>query len=97
MQVLDPDVDELADPRAGEEQRLDQEPPAAAVAVGVIDEPLHLGPVQAFDRAGSFRRRGQSDPAAYLLDDVLGLVIAEVVLAPEPRGLADHDGEVCAG
>ena len=39
----------------------------------------------------------QAEPAAHLLDDVLGLVIAEVVLAPEPGGLADHLGEVAAG
>src|SRR5512135_1527682 len=97
VQVLDPDVDELTDPRPGEEEGLDQEPASAAVAIGVIDEPLHLGPVQAFDRAGSVRRRGQADPAAHLLDDVLGLVVAEVVLAPEPRGLADCPSKVRAG
>src|SRR5512135_2300879 len=97
VQVLDPDVDELTDPRPGEEEGLDQEPASAAVAIGVIDEPLHLGPVQAFDRAGSVRRRGQADPAAHLLDDVLGLVVAEVVLAPEPRGLADYPSKVRAG
>ena len=97
VQILDPDVDELADPRPGQEQGLDQEPAATAVAVGVIDEPLHLGPVQAFHRAGPGRRRGQADPAAHLLDHVLGLVIAEVVLAPETRGLADHLGEVRSG
>src|SRR5512135_2681597 len=97
VQVLDPDVDELTDPRPGEEEGLDQEPASAAVAIGVIDEPLHLGPVQASDRAGSVRRRGQADPAAHLLDDVLGLVIAEVVLAPKPSGLADHLSEVRAG
>jgi hypothetical protein len=54
-----------------------QESPGSAIAVGMIDESLHLGPVQALDRTGSVRRCGQADAVAHLLDHLLGLVNPE--------------------
>jgi hypothetical protein len=97
IQVLDPDVDELAEPRPREEQRLDQQPVLAVIAVGAGDEALHFGPVERLDRTGARGWRRQPEPAAYPLDDVLGLVIVEVVLAPEPGGLANDLSEVATG
>lgn len=97
MQILDPDGDELADPGPGQEQRLDHQAVWAAIAVGLIDESLDLGPVEALHGARAHRRHMQTEPPPDLLDDELGLVLAGVVLAPEPGGLADHFSEIGPG
>ena len=40
MQVFDPDVDELIDPRPTEEQRLNHEPVLAVRLICVLDQPF---------------------------------------------------------
>ena len=85
MQVLDPDVHELIDTRPAEEQRLHHEPVCTVRLIGVLDEPLHLAFVQPGDRAAARAQRPQPQPTPHLLHDVLGLVISQVILAPEPR------------
>ena len=97
MEILDSDLDKLADPRTGQEQRLDHQPVTAARSVGSLDQALDLEAIQAIHAAPPCRGRRQVKLTPHVLDDVLGLVIAEPMLAPQARRVADDRGEAAGG
>jgi hypothetical protein len=70
-----------------------------AWGAGGLDQALDFRAVEALDTAAAPGGRREPECTAYALDDVLGLVVAEVevVLAPEPRGLPDDGGEAGLG
>ena len=88
VQVFDPDLNELAHPSTGVEQHLYQEPVSAGMAIGGFDQPFDLVTVQTFHRPAALARRFQTEFMARLFDDVFGLVIIQVMLAPELGCLA---------
>jgi len=49
MQILDADLDKLADPRTGEKQRLDHQPLTAVGSVGSLDQALDFQTIEAID------------------------------------------------
>src|SRR5712691_5795058 len=49
MQILDADLDKLADPRTGEKQRLDHQPLTAVGSVGRLDHALDFETIEAID------------------------------------------------
>ncbi len=51
--------------------------------IGGFDQLFDLDPVQSFHRPAAFACRFQPKVPACLFDHMLGLVVAEVVLAPE--------------
>ena len=93
VQILDADLDELADPRTGQEQRLDHQPLPAARSVGGLDQALDFEAIEAIHTAPAPSGRRQVELTPHVLDDVLGLVIAEPMLAPQARRVADDRGE----
>ena len=93
MQILDAHLDKLADPRTGEKQRFDHQPTPAACAVGSLDQALDFDTIETIDAAPASGGWCEDKLAAHVLEDVLGLVIAEVMPAPQPRRLANDRGE----
>ena len=88
VQVFDPDLNELAHPSTGVEQHLYQEPVMAGTAIGGFDQPFDLVAVQTFHRPAALARRFQTEFTARLFDDMFGLVIIQVMFAPELGCLA---------
>ena len=62
MQVFNPDVDELINPRPTEEERFNHEPVLAVRLICVLDQPLHLYLVQPVDCAAARARWLQYQP-----------------------------------
>src|SRR5215469_13505263 len=88
-QILDPDMHELVDPGTGLEQRLDHQPIFAPAPVGGLNQTLNLTLLQARDRTAACMWRLQSQPPANPLQDIFGLIVTEMMLAPEPEGVPD--------
>jgi hypothetical protein len=82
MEILDTHLDKLAHPRTGQEQRFDHQPMPAATAVRSLDQALDFEAIKTVDTAPASPGCCEIEVAAHVLDDVLGLVIAEPVLAP---------------
>ena len=82
MQIFDPDLNKLAHAGASVEKQLHQKPVAAGMAVSGFDQPFDLGAIQSFDRPAALARRFQPQFTARLFDHVFGLVISQVMLAP---------------
>ena len=97
MQILDADLDKLADPRPGEKQRFDHQSLPAVRSIGRLDQALDFDAIEAVDTAAASRGRGKGKLAPHLLDDVLGLIIAESMLAPQACCGADDRGEATLG
>src|SRR5918912_2649276 len=97
VQILDADLDKLADPRTGQEQRLDHQPVPTARSVGGLDQALDFEAIEAIHTAPPSRGRRQVKLTPHVLDDVLGLVIAEPMLAPQARRVPDDRGEAAGG
>ncbi len=97
MQILDAYLDKLADPRTGEKQRFDHQPTTAACSVGSLDQELDFDTIETIDAAPASCGWCEGKLAAHVLDDVLGLVIAEVMPTPQPRRLANDRGEASLG
>src|SRR5438132_11315950 len=86
-QILDPDVHEFVHPGTGLEQRLDHQPVFAPAAVGGLNQALDFALLQAGDRSVARMWGLQRQAAANLLHDVLGLIVTEMMLAPEAGSL----------
>ena len=89
QQILDPDVYEFGRSGAGLEQGLDHQPVFAPASVGGLNQALDFAWLQAGDRAVAGMWRLQRQAAAHLLHNVLGLIVTEVMLAPEAQGVPD--------
>src|SRR5215471_18783170 len=87
MQIFDSDVDEFAYARAGVEQHLNQESVPAGMSISRLDEAFDLGTIQAVHGPAAFLWRLKSECAASPFDDVLGLIVSQVILAPKLGGL----------
>jgi hypothetical protein len=90
-QIFDTNVNELAHTHAGQKKCLDEEPFLAAILIGVVDQPLDLASLQTLNGTSPPGWSPDMQLMPNLLDDVLGLIVGEVMLAPHPRGLA-NDG-----
>ena len=88
-QILDPDMHELVDPGTGLEQCLDHQPVFAPAPVGGLNQALDFALLQARDRAVARMRGLQRQPSANPLHDIFGLIVTEMMLAPEPEGVPD--------
>ena len=97
MQILDADLDKLADPRTGEKQRLDHQPLSAVGSVGSLDQALDFETIEAIDAASACCGWCEGKLAAHVLDDILGLVIAEPVPAPQARRVANDRAQASVG
>jgi hypothetical protein len=93
MQILDADLDELADPSTGEKQRLDHQPLTAVGSVGSLDRALDFETIEAIDAPTACCGWCDGKFAAHVLDDVLRLVIAKPMLAPQARRVANVRGQ----
>jgi hypothetical protein len=82
MQILDTHLHKLADPRTGEKQRLDHQPLTAVGSVRSLDQALDFETIEAIDAPTACCGWCEGKLAAHVLDDVLGLVIAEVMPPP---------------
>jgi hypothetical protein len=51
VEILDADLHKLADPRTGQEQRLDHQPVTAARSVGGLDQALDFDAIEAIHTA----------------------------------------------
>jgi hypothetical protein len=80
--MLDPQLHKLAYPCASVEQHLDHEPVLAGMFISCLDQTLNLGTVEPIHRTSALLGRFDLEFAAGVLDDVLGLVISKVMLAP---------------
>jgi hypothetical protein len=93
QQILHANMDELVDAGTGLEQRLDHQSVFALDTVGRLNEPLHFVAVQAvygsIARAGRFERELAPDT----LDDIFRLIVAEMMPAPEVKGLLSDEVE----
>jgi hypothetical protein len=88
-QIFDTNVNELAHTRTGQKKRLDEEPFLAPILIRVVNQSLDLASLQALNRSSPPRRSRDMQLMPNLLNDVLGLVVGEVMFAPQPRGLFD--------
>src|SRR5258708_13951283 len=96
MQILDGDLDKLADPRNGEKQRLDHQPLTAVGSVGSLDQALDFETIEAIDAPTACCGWCEGKFTAHVLDDILGLVIAEPVLAPQAPRVANDRAQASA-
>jgi hypothetical protein len=87
MQLLDLNVDEFVHARPAQEERLNHEAVLVMGLVCATDQPFHFRFVKTLHSSPAIADRLQSKAAARLLDYIFGLVISEMVLAPEPRRL----------
>jgi hypothetical protein len=97
MQILDADLDKLADPRAGEKQRLDHQPLTTMGSVSRLDQALDFETIEAIDASTACGGWCEGKLTAYVLDDVRGLVIAEPVPAPQTRRVANDRAQASVG
>jgi hypothetical protein len=74
-------VHKFTHPCTGLEQRLDQEPVFALAALGGLNQAFDFTLVQSGH--GSGVRRFEREVAPHPLDNILRLIIAEMMLAPE--------------
>jgi len=70
---------------------------AAARLIGGLGQAFDFEAIQTIDAAPTSSGRCQGKLAADVLDDVLGLVIAEAVLTPQPRRVTDDRGKAGVG
>jgi len=94
-QIFDADVREFSHPRTALEQRLDHQAVFALDAISGLNQALHLAWVQPGDRSVARAGRLESQPTPDLLHHVFGLIVAEMMLAPEAEGLLDDLVEEC--
>ncbi len=88
-QILDPDMHEFVHPGTGLEQRLDHQSVFASAPVGGLNQALNFALLQAGDRAAARMRGLQRQPAANPLHDIFGLIVTEMMFAPEAEGVPD--------
>ncbi len=88
-QIFDADVDEFSHPRTALEQRLDHQAVFALAAISGLNQALHLAWLQPGDRSVACARRLEPQPTPDLLYDVFGLIVPEMMLAPEAEGFLD--------
>ena len=91
VEVFNSDVDKLAHPRRRSATRLILEPRRTR-AIDGLDQTLNFGSIQTIDAAPAPGGRHERKLASDVLDNVLGLAVAELVLTPQPRSLADDRG-----
>jgi hypothetical protein len=89
MQVLDSDVNDFVHTRAAQKKNLDHEAVLVLRLVSAADQPFHFRFVEAVYRPPASPQRLQLQTPACLLHDVFGLVISQMVLAPDPDRLRD--------
>ena len=90
QEILDADVHTFIHACPGLEQRFEHEAVGAPIAIGGLNQAFDFAGLQAGDcsvpRARWLKRQPTTDP----LHDVFGLIVVEMVLAPEAKGVL-HD------
>jgi len=76
-------VHKFTHPCTGLEQRLDQEPVFALAALGGLNQAFDFTLVRSGHGSLPDVRRFERQPAPHPLDNILRLIIAEMMLAPE--------------
>jgi len=93
VDIFDTDVNELFDPRPGEEERLNHQSVFTLCLVAALDKPFDFRHVEPLDAALAGARRIKVQLATHLFDDVLALVVVQMSFAPQSHRLCDHIGE----
>src|SRR6266851_4178236 len=88
-QIFDADVDEFSHPRTALEQRLDHQAVFALAAISGLNQALHFAWLQPGDRSVARVWRLEPQTTPDLLHHVFGLIVPEMMLAPEAEGLVD--------
>lgn len=83
VQVLNPELNELAHASTGIEQHFHHEPILAGMVVGTFDQALDLDAVQSFHGSTTLSWGLDAEFAAGLFNHMLGLVIGQVMLPPK--------------
>jgi hypothetical protein len=96
-QVLDAKVNQLSHPRARLEQHLDHQAVRAVMLVGGLHEAFNFASIQPVDRSVPRARRLERQPATNPLHDVCGLIVSQMMLAPEPECLVDDFSQALRG
>jgi hypothetical protein len=94
VDIFDPEMNKLIHACACIEECFDHQAILAVSLITAADQPLDLGPVEALDTAAACAGRVEVEPAAHLFHHVLGLVVAQMGLAPQADGLDDHLSKV---
>jgi hypothetical protein len=80
-----------------EDRRLDHQAVRAVILVGGVNEAFHFASIQPLDCEIPRARRFERQPATNPFHDVFGLVVSQMMFAPEPECLVDDLSQVFRG
>jgi hypothetical protein len=96
-QVLDTKVNQLSHPRARLKQHLDHQAVRAVMLVDGLNEAFNFASIQPLDRSIPRARGLERQPATNPLHDVFGLIVSQMMFAPEPECLVDDFSQAFRG